>query len=260
MPLSSSQLFRSILRILHSSSSSSSLEPTSLPILRPHPHPCLVVNRCATSAYSHTAAPWCLRKEIDENPGSGTDVKKPCRIDSISSGVYLCTFFCSSSLIFLHHCASSVEYLGGGALMGTCRSRALAGRGGSQSDPSGYALYPFKVLAGATVRVVDEPTLKRPAVESMPCAEDPAHLEKPGEGLEELIPYLERWDDNYRFREGGSYALLSEVVIDWATKAIVWARYPDLKIKEDPFIIRLEEDSVPMENEQPFNDSVPPEL
>ncbi|RWW89840.1 hypothetical protein BHE74_00001121 [Ensete ventricosum] len=91
MPLSSSQLFRSILRILHSSSSSSSLEPTSLPILRPHPHPCLVVNRCATSAYSHTAAPWCLRKEIDENPGSGTDVKKPCRIDSISSGVYLCT-------------------------------------------------------------------------------------------------------------------------------------------------------------------------
>ncbi|RWW89841.1 hypothetical protein BHE74_00001120 [Ensete ventricosum] len=56
--------------------------------------------------------------------------------------------------------------------------RALAGRGGSQSDPSGYALYPFKVPAGATVRVVDEPTLKRPAVESMPCAEDPAHLEK----------------------------------------------------------------------------------
>ncbi|RWW74438.1 hypothetical protein BHE74_00017624 [Ensete ventricosum] len=72
--------------------------------------------------------------------------------------------------------------------------RCRATRGGSHSDPSRYALHPFiwlllvnyvgcrmslqKVPVGTTVRVADEPTPKRSAVESMPRAEDLARLEK----------------------------------------------------------------------------------
>ncbi|RWW09794.1 hypothetical protein GW17_00026716 [Ensete ventricosum] len=37
------------------------------------------------------------------------------------------------------------------------------------------------------------------------------------------------------------------------------ARYPDADIKEDPFTIYPEDDSVPMERQQDFDDSVPPE-
>ncbi|RWV96057.1 hypothetical protein BHE74_00012541 [Ensete ventricosum] len=36
-------------------------------------------------------------------------------------------------------------------------------------------------------------------------------------------------------------------------------RYPDLEIEENPFTIRLEDDLVPMEDEQSFDDSVPPQ-
>ncbi|RZR70691.1 hypothetical protein BHM03_00001074 [Ensete ventricosum] len=35
-------------------------------------------------------------------------------------------------------------------------------------------------------------------------------------------------------------------------------RYPDLEIEENAFTIRLEDDLVPMEDEQSFDDSVPP--
>ncbi|RWV81728.1 hypothetical protein GW17_00056829 [Ensete ventricosum] len=37
-------------------------------------------------------------------------------------------------------------------------------------------------------------------------------------------------------------------------------RYPDLEIKEDPFVLLPEDKNVPMEAEQPFDDSLlPPE-
>ncbi|KAJ8512380.1 hypothetical protein OPV22_002814 [Ensete ventricosum] len=37
------------------------------------------------------------------------------------------------------------------------------------------------------------------------------------------------------------------------------ARHPDADVKEDPFTIYPEDDSVPMERRQDFDDSVPPE-
>ncbi|RWW59748.1 hypothetical protein BHE74_00033299, partial [Ensete ventricosum] len=37
------------------------------------------------------------------------------------------------------------------------------------------------------------------------------------------------------------------------------ARHPDAEVKEDPFTIHLEDDLVPMERQQAFDDSVPPE-
>ncbi|RWW82733.1 hypothetical protein BHE74_00008786 [Ensete ventricosum] len=40
--------------------------------------------------------------------------------------------------------------------------------------------------------------------------------------------------------------------------ARLWAWYPGLEIEEDPFTIWPEDDSVPVENEQPFDDSIPP--
>ncbi|RWW82191.1 hypothetical protein BHE74_00009360 [Ensete ventricosum] len=35
--------------------------------------------------------------------------------------------------------------------------------------------------------------------------------------------------------------------------------HPDSEVEEDPFTIRLEDDSVPMERQQAFDDSDPPE-
>ncbi|RWW40862.1 hypothetical protein BHE74_00053694 [Ensete ventricosum] len=51
-----------------------------------------------------------------------------------------------------------------------------------------------------------------------------------------------------------------ETIRYWVALARFLAWYPDLEIKEDPFTIRPEDNSVPMEDEQSFDDLVPPEL
>ncbi|RWW45283.1 hypothetical protein BHE74_00048889 [Ensete ventricosum] len=64
------------------------------------------------------------------------------------------------------------------------------------------------------------------------------------------------------------YSSLSKVLIEWALNtmvlygyhvALAWfrAQYPALEV-EDPFKILPEDSNVPMEAEQPFDDSLPP--
>ncbi|RZR93065.1 hypothetical protein BHM03_00021468 [Ensete ventricosum] len=45
---------------------------------------------------------------------------------------------------------------------------------------------------------------------------------------------------------------------DFETLARLQARHPRLEIKEDPFVLLIKDVDVPMTNEQPFDDSLPP--
>ncbi|RWW56671.1 hypothetical protein BHE74_00036588 [Ensete ventricosum] len=93
-------------------------------------------------------------------------------------------------------------------------------------------------------------------------------------GLEELDPYLVRRDDDRRIQEGGPASPASQgtlcLAVRGAHRSGQWfgyqvaltrfrAWYPDLEIEKDLFTIWLQDDSMLMEDEQPFDDSISPE-
>ncbi|RRT80031.1 hypothetical protein B296_00001206 [Ensete ventricosum] len=52
------------------------------------------------------------------------------------------------------------------------------------------------------------------------------------------------------------YGAPSKELIDRAAKSIVWAKYPDLSVEEDPIADQPEDANVLMESNQPFDDNV----
>ncbi|RWW37499.1 hypothetical protein BHE74_00057365 [Ensete ventricosum] len=69
-----------------------------------------------------------------------------------------------------------------------------------------------------------------------------------------------QYKESFGFKEG--LKMMGWVTYEYGYRvalACFHARHPDAEVEEDPFTIHLEDDMVPMERQQAFDDSVPPE-